>query len=175
MNRTEKLEIMRRLRNVGLWDEAEKYREEIRQQLRTEGKSRREAVAAAWQKMADEYLPLAEEAEQKPKLETILGPGAECYDDIVATDYRETNLGIQIRDAYIWLEREFYRIVRDGPKRVTVDFTRAKTPPPTVYACGLVDAYARESPKGRIDLHNKLMQVLCKSGAASHCRRGGSR
>ncbi len=175
MNRTEKLEIMRRLRNVGLWDEAEKYREEIRQRLRTEGKSRREAVALAWEQMAEEYLSLAAETERKLALETILGPRATCYDDILATDYRETNDAVQIRDAFAWVQREFYRIVRDGPKRVTVDFTRAKTHPPTVYACGLVDAYARESPKGRIDLHNKLMQVLCKSGAASHCRRGGSR
>jgi hypothetical protein len=142
-----------------LWKEAEQYREEHRQRLRAEGKSRREAVALAWKEMAEEYVPLAVEAERKPKFETILGPDAECCRDILDPDYNETDFGKRIWDAYCWVMDEFGRIVHDHPGGTVVDYGLAKTPPPTGYACSLVDTYARLPPEKRIDLHFKLLHL----------------
>ena len=49
------------LRTAGLWAAADEYREQVRQRLRTEGKTKQEAVAGAWDDMANKYLPLAEQ------------------------------------------------------------------------------------------------------------------
>ena len=79
----DKTRIMELLRRAGLWAEAERHREEVRQRLRAEGRPKREAVAAAWDAMAEKYLPLVEQSQ--PSFQTILPQGAKCFDDLVDT------------------------------------------------------------------------------------------
>ena len=61
-DRVTKQRVMTLLRRAGLWGEAEEYREEVRQRLRAEGKTKQEAVAAAWREMEGKYKSLAEKA-----------------------------------------------------------------------------------------------------------------
>jgi hypothetical protein len=43
-----KIELTRRLKETGLWDEASTFMDEVRRQARSERKTRREASEAAW-------------------------------------------------------------------------------------------------------------------------------
>ena len=47
-----------RLRREGRWEEASLYRDEIRKQLKAEGRSRADANDAAWHAMLLKYPPL---------------------------------------------------------------------------------------------------------------------
>ena len=52
-----KIAATERLRREGRWDEASQHRDEIRRQLRADGKSKIEAGEAAWQAMIQEFPP----------------------------------------------------------------------------------------------------------------------
>lgn len=52
-----KIEAMAVLREMGKWDEATKYREAKRRELRDAGVSRREAKQQSWRAMIGEFLP----------------------------------------------------------------------------------------------------------------------
>ena len=54
-----KIAITERLRKEGRWEEASKFRDEARQRLRTDGKSKHEAAEEAWALMAQEFPTLA--------------------------------------------------------------------------------------------------------------------
>ena len=47
-----------RLEKAGLWDEASRYRDEVRQELRDKGLSRKAATAQAWPRMIAEFPPV---------------------------------------------------------------------------------------------------------------------
>jgi hypothetical protein len=66
MERAEKQRLMAQIRKADLWNEANEYREDVRQRLRREGKGKQDAVDMAWADMAVVFLPRAEEA-TKPK------------------------------------------------------------------------------------------------------------
>ena len=59
MTEESKINATDRLRREGRWDEASRFRDEVKQQLRAEGKSRQEANDAAWAAMLAKYQPLA--------------------------------------------------------------------------------------------------------------------
>lgn len=71
-----KIVVTERLRQEGRWGEASQYRDEVRRELRSQGKPRAEAADAAWDAMMAKYpaLPPAEPASQGP------APEAEALD-----------------------------------------------------------------------------------------------
>jgi hypothetical protein len=52
-----RIEATKRLQRDGRWGEASAYRDEVRQRLRGEGKTRREAGEQAWVAMAEKFPP----------------------------------------------------------------------------------------------------------------------
>ena len=162
--RAEKQRIMDLLRRAGLWDEAQEYRETVRQRLRSEGKTKQEAVAAAWDEMAEKYEPLAEQG--KPAFQTILPDGAECFDDIVDPEYGETDPVLQMRDVYRWIKEEFHRIVEDrAPGTVVVDYRLSQTTPPKGLACNIVETWAAKPRDKRDGLYREIR--VCLAGGKS--------
>ena len=158
----DKLELMERLRAAGVWEAAEKYRELVRQRLKSEGKGRSEAVDEAWAAMCQVFLPLTE-AGQTPTLEVILGGS---IDEILDPAYKETDARKQIRDSMFWVAEAFTRIVDDRPTGTVVDFTKAHSPPPTMFAVQTVETYAARRDK-RVELIAKIMTFADKSAAES--------
>jgi len=57
-----KLETSHRLQRAGLWSEATKFREEARQNLRSQGRTKDQARAESWALMVERYPPLVEES-----------------------------------------------------------------------------------------------------------------
>ena len=154
--RAEKQRIMELLRKAGLWDEADKYREEARQRLRDEGKSKQEAVEGAWEEMTRKYEPLAGQAE--PAFRTILPDGAGCIGDLVDPDYHETDDAAQMRDAYVWVMDEFPRIVSDRSGGAVVDYRLFRSPPPMGLACNIVETWAAKPRDKRDGLYREIRQ-----------------
>ena len=154
MKERDKLWIMGVLRRAGLWEEADEYREEARQRLRVEGKTKDEAVAAAWDAMAEKYLPLAEQV--KPAFQTILADGAKCFDDIVDRAYAVTDPARQLSDAYAWVMAEFHRVVVEQGNSTIVDYRLARRPPPTVMACGILETWAAKPRDKRDGLYREI-------------------
>jgi len=60
-----KIDATHRLRREGRWQEASLYRDEVRKQLRSEGRKRQEANEAAWEAMFENYPPVADEAAEE--------------------------------------------------------------------------------------------------------------
>ncbi|HUE71420.1 MAG TPA: hypothetical protein VMP01_11100 [Pirellulaceae bacterium] len=60
-----------RLRKEGRWDEASRFRDDVRKKLREEGLARNEASEKAWQSMLDKFPPNQEPANTRslPRLE----------------------------------------------------------------------------------------------------------
>lgn len=158
IGRVEKKRVLDLLRRAGLWAEADEYREQARQRLRDDGKGKQEAVEGAWDAMAEKYLPLAEQV--KPAFQTILPDGAECFDDIVDTDYNETDDAVQMRDVYRWIKEEFHRTVVDHSTGTIVDFRLAKKPPPTGLACKILETWASKPRDRRDQLYEKIQKHL---------------
>ena len=164
-DRTEKQRIMELLRQAGLWKEAEQYREAARQRFRDEGKTKQEAVSAAWDEMAEKYLPLAEKAE--PGFQTIFPDGAGCFDDLIDPDYEETDDAVQMRDGYRWIADEFPRIVLDRPTGTVVDYGLFRTPPPMGLACNILETWAAKPREKRDGLYREIRVCLGAVSVAS--------
>ncbi len=156
--RVEKQRVMTLLRRAGLWAEADMYRGEVRQRLREDGKGKQEAVAGAWDEMANKYVPLAEQA--MPAFQTILPDGAECFDDVVDPEYGETDPAHRMRDAYVWILAEFHRIVSDHENGCVLDLRRASTPPPVGLALSIAQAWAAKPCQRRDGLFREARQCL---------------
>ncbi len=154
MNRAEKERTMTLLRRAGLWAEADKFREEVRQRLRAEKKRKEEAVARAWDAMCEKFVPLA--AQVKPAFQTILPDGAECFEDLVDPDYTQADDAAQMRDVYRWIKDEFPRIVEDRPAGTVVDYRRFQTPPPVGLACNILETWASLPREKRIGLYREI-------------------
>ena len=111
--RESKIEATERLRREGRWEDASRYREEVRNELRSEGRPRAEAAGAAWDAMLEKYPPL-------PAAELVSqGPAAELENiDIDALVARfkgnEPDLARDILWAYENLENRKAR-PEDGP------------------------------------------------------------
>ena len=165
IDRVEKQRVMDLLRRAGLWAEASRHREEVRQRLREDGKGKQEAVAAAWREMANKYLPLAEQA--TPAFQTILPDGAERFDDFVDTAYNETDDAAQMRDVYRWIKEEFHRIVVDHSAGTVVDYRLLQTPPPTGLACNILETWAARAPARRDGLYREIRVWLASAVVTS--------
>lgn len=158
IDRVEKQRIMGMLRQTGLWAEADQFREEVRQRLRGEGKTKQEVVEGAWRDMADKYEPLAEQA--TPGFRTVLPAGAECFDEILDPEYTQADDAAQMRDVYPWIKEEFHRFVVDHSTGTIADFRLAKKRPPTGLACKILETWAAK-PRGRRDgLYEKIQKNL---------------
>ena len=60
-----KIEATHRLQAAGLWEEASRYRDEVRRRHRNEGKRRSEAGDLAWQAMLERYPPHSHNVEER--------------------------------------------------------------------------------------------------------------
>jgi len=158
MDLAEKRETMTLLRRAGLWAEADKFREQVRQRLRDDGKGKQQAVEEAWSAMAEKFLPLAEQATATPGFRVVLPDGAESYDAIVDAGYNETDDARQMRDVYRWIKEEFHRVVVDHSTGTIVDFRLAKTPPPTGLACKILETWAARPPSKRDKLYQEIQK-----------------
>ena len=156
--RAEKQRIMRVLRGANLWDKAEEFREETRQRLREEGKTKAEAVSEAWGEMTEKFEPLAEQA--GPPFQTILPDGAECFADLVDADYSETDDAVQLRDVYRWVKEEFPRVVSDRPAGTVVDYRLFRTRPPQGIACSVLETWAAKPRDKRDGLFREIRVCL---------------
>jgi hypothetical protein len=153
---------MDQLRQVGLWKEAEAYREEVRHRLRGEGVERAEAVSRAWAEVQERFGEQLELLlQQEPEPFAIRFPeGAEGIADILDPDYEEAEPAAQLRDAYAWVMAEFYRIVIDSPATTTVDYSRAHSKPPIGSACSIVEAWAAKPRDKRDGLFREIRACL---------------
>ena len=158
IDRVEKQRVMDLMRRAGLWAEADRYREEVRQRLRADGKTKQEAVEGAWTAMAEKYVPIAEQSQ--PSFQVVLPDGAESLDDIVDPDYDETDDAVQTRDVYRWIKEEFHRVVVDQSTGTIVDFQLAKKPPPTGLACKILETWASKPVDKRDGLYEKIQKHL---------------
>ena len=161
IDRADKQQIMTLLRRVDLWEEAQEFREQVRQRLRADGKTKQEAVEEAWREMAEKYVPIAEQSQ--PAFQVVLPDGAESLDDIVDPDYDETDDAVQMRDAYRWIKEEFHRVVVDQSNGTVVDFQLAKKLPPTGLACKILETWASKPLDKRDGLYEKIQKYLSLS------------
>ncbi len=157
---------MELLRRAGLWDEAELYREDVRQRLRTEGTSKQEAVAAAWREMADHFEPIARKIEALQREQARFVGYAGDVDEITDPDYLQPDAGKRFRDAFVWVGDEFRRITTDSPTGTQMDFSRARTRPPSPLAIQIAEHYAIQPPGKRTELLARLAGFATKTHAA---------
>jgi hypothetical protein len=128
-----KVEITKRLQTEGRWDEASRYRDEVRQKFRTEDATRAEANERAWEAMAEKYPPNRDlqepvdghregEPGETNAFPADVGAGADFSADVQ------------------WVYANFTRVVVCGPgKPSRCEFSRATTPPPSSGAVGLME------------------------------------
>lgn len=166
IDRVEKQRVMDLLRRAGLWAEADKFREEVRQRLRAEKKTKQEAVAGAWDAVCEKFLPLA--GQGKPSFQTILPQGAKCLDDLVDPDYTQADDAAQMRDVYRWIKDEFPRIVQDRPAGTVVDYRRFQTPPPVGLACNILESWASLPREKRTGLYREIRVSMGAVSATSN-------
>lgn len=160
MDPAEKQILADKLRQAGLWEEAYRFRESVRQQLRSSGIPRKEAVDEAWSKTADKYLPLIEQIKDCTPFQVVLPDGASSFDELVDHDYQESDHAAQMQDAYRWIMQEFHRIVIDEADTTTVDYRRTNTPPPTILACGILETWAAKPRDKRDGLYREIRASL---------------
>ncbi len=70
-----KIVATERLRREGRWEEASAYRDQVRKELRAQGKPREEAAEAAWEAMLEKYPPLP--VEQTAVSQEVIAPPLE--------------------------------------------------------------------------------------------------
>jgi hypothetical protein len=166
MNRADKQRIMELLRRAGLWEEADQYREGVRQRLRDEGKSKQAAVDESWQEMAQHFEPIARKIEDLTRQrEQFVGYAADV-DEITDPDYRQPDAGKRLRDAFVWVGDEFRRITTDSPTGTRMDFSRAKRRPPSPLAIQIAEHYAMRPPAERTELLARLAGFATKTHSA---------
>lgn len=165
IDRVEKQRVMDLLRRAGLWKPAQEYREQARQRLRAEGKTKQEAVAGAWREMADKYEPLAEQV--KPAFQTILPDGAKSLDDALDPEYGDTDPVHRMRDAYLWVLGEFHRIVSDHDAGSVLDLRKASTPPPVGIAVSIAQSWAAKPCQKRDGLFREIRVWLASAVVTS--------
>lgn len=165
--RADKLKIMDRLKAAGLWQQADHYREEARRRLRDEGKTKEEAVAAAWDEMAEKYLPLAEQAMPAAArlAQASIPPPPLAPIDLDET-YTEKDFASALVDSIIWVASEYRRVMVPYAFGYTVDYSRARTKPPTALAMGMVEYYVNY-PEKLDRLYLRVMKQIGKTNAES--------
>jgi hypothetical protein len=100
------------LKRAGLWEQANQYREEIRQRLRAEGESKEEAVAAAWDAMAAKFLPLAQQAmPAAARLAAASIPPPPLAPIDLDENYCEKDFAHTLRDSVVWAAFERRRVM----------------------------------------------------------------
>jgi hypothetical protein len=131
MNRADKQRIMDLLRKAGLWEEADQYRERVRQRLRDAGKAKQEAVAGAWEEMWDMYRPAVEQYEKRQQdaaTAQLAGMPKRTTDDILDPNYTELDRGKQIRDGVLWAAMEFDRVIEETESGPVAHLEDARRP-----------------------------------------------
>jgi len=146
---------------------------DLQEKLTKVAKEAAEAKKEAKAKPATKPEPKPEKPLPKPEPVFVGYKGDP--DDLVDPDYNQADHAIRTRDAYAWLEQNFRRVVRDTKKGTTINFDRAKTKPPTVFAVQLLEEYARAEPgtHQRRALSDKIQQVLGKITPTKAPKRSG--
>ena len=166
IDRVEKSEVMDRLRRADLWEEAQAFREEVRRRLREEGKGKQEAVEGSWREMAEHFEPIAQKIEKARQTSSLVGYEGDVG-EIIDPDYHQPDAGKRLRDAFVWVGDEFRRITTDSPGRTRMDFSRAKTPPPSPLAVQVAEHYAMQPPGKRAELLARLAGFATKTHEAT--------
>ena len=157
MDKHDKLKWSNRLLAVGLFDQAGRWRDDRRRELRKSGLERAEAVDQAWLDMFEEYGPRLAEAESA-SFRRVLPVGAETVADLVDPDRQDTDTSAQMRACYEWIWTEFDRVVLDRPGGVTVDYGQIQSRPPVAMACRILETWARKPPDKRDGLYREIRQ-----------------
>ena len=165
-DRVDKQRIMDLLRQAGLVGGSRPVPRTVRQRLRDEGKSKQEAVAAAWQEMAQHFEPIARKIEDLTRQREQFVGYAGDVDEITDPDYHQPDAGKRLRDAFVWVGDEFRRITTDSPTGTRMDFSRAKTPPPSPLAVQIAEHYAMRPPGKRTELLARLAGFATKTHSA---------
>lgn len=189
-----KTAVYGRLKRTWLNRPADALRDLIRCALKEDNKkadpkrTNEELVAQSWQDMSDIFMVSIEEVEQvKEKLklareelktlkakkqpaeiQAVPEPTFDGYtgvlEEVVDQNYKETDAGKRLRDAFVWVGDEFRRITTDYSDGCTVmDFTKATTPPPTALAVQIAEEYAQCKPGQRRELFSRLISFAVKS------------
>lgn len=181
MDKTLKRERYKRLVNAGLWNLADAMMTTIRRKLRAEKYANQnpdeetaghdpDAVAKAWNEVWEQLSPLCTTIEQlqnalkdirKERDHSCLAYQGDP-DELVDPNYRETDDTARTKDAYSWLSKNVRRVVHDTEDGTNIDFDRAATKPPTIFAVQLLEQYAQAKPGStqRRSLTDKITQVL---------------
>ena len=148
--------MINRLQRAGLRPAAEGFMTEVRTRLKAARTPRAQAVETAWKDMWERFRPAVEKFEggNTTRANTVHQGDV---DDVIDPDYAETNPRKEMRDSIYWISREFRRVVTDGPKGASVDFHRAKQPPPTTLAILITETYAAKPPDKRDALVSKVL------------------
>jgi hypothetical protein len=160
VERADKLRIMDHLKSAGLWEEAEEYREATRRRLRDEGKSKEEAVEAAWAAMAEKFLPLAGQATPAAaRLAAASIPPPPLAPIDLDENYCEKDFARAFRDSVVWAAFERRRVMVPSGLGYTVDYSRASRKPPTAMAMGMVEYYVAY-PEKLDRLYQRMLKLL---------------
>ena len=185
-----KTTVYRRLKRAGLHAPADALREALicifkaENETAEKSKPNKQLVEEAWREMGEVFTSPLEKIEtlkeklnqakeklnqvkETPTLKdptpTFQGYAGEL-DDLVDPDYQETDAGKRIRDSWLWAGFAFRRITRDYADGSTVmDFSKAKTPPPTDMAVGIAESYGVRPPDDRRGLYDKMALFAVKS------------
>ena len=155
--------MINRLQRAGLRPAAEAYRDEVRIRLKAAGTKRAQAVETAWGEMWSKFEPIVLRLEQ-PDAGFIGYQGD--VDSLLDPEYHEKDAGKRLRDAFVWVGDEFRRITTDSPTGTRMDFSRAKTPPPSPLAIQIAEHYAMQPPGKRTELLARLAGFATKTHSA---------
>ena len=150
-----KAAIFARLSKVKIRELAEAYLEQVRLRLAAEitskverQRQKTEINAKAWEDMWQTFEPAVKrlEKEQKKQANNEEQPALtgipDNVDALLDPDYSETDPGKWIRDSLLWTAAEISRVVQTSPEGTTLNFNRAKTPPPHAFAVTCMGAFA---------------------------------
>jgi hypothetical protein len=170
------IEVWRQLEPLcEVLEKLKQQNKDLQEKLTKVAKEAAEAKKEAKAKPANTPEPKPEPSKPQPKPEPVFVGYQGDPDDLVDPDYNQADDAIRTKDAYAWLEQNFRRVVRDTKKGTTINFGRANTKPPTVFAIQLLEEYARAAPgtPQRRALSDKIQQVLGKITPTKSPKRSG--
>lgn len=89
-------------------------------------------------------------------------------DELIDENYSEPDAGARFRDSYVWVGDEFRRICQDSDSGTRMDFSRAKTKPPTPLAVMIAEFYGAYPSKT-----GELLTRLASFAAKQHAQVEG--
>jgi hypothetical protein len=157
---------MNRLQKCGLRDAADAYKELLRQQMHRHKETglrvtKRDINEAADEEMWVLYRPIVERLET-PVQHTLRGL-PDNLDDVFDKEYKEADLGKQLRDGWLWAVMQWIRVVRDTEDGPVANLAAATEPPPNSFALTVLATYALADADRRRELLTKALNFAERS------------